>query len=354
MSRLFSSLTLRGTTMRNRVWVSPMCQYSSRDGHPTDWHLVHLGAFARGGAGLVMSEATAVVPEGRISPLDAGIWNDEQGADYERITAFVREQGAVPGIQLAHAGRKASTRAPWLGRGYVPPEEGGWPTVGPSPVGYADWPAPRELTADELTRLPARWAEAARRAVDAGFEVAEIHAAHGYLLHEFLSPLTNRRTDAWGGDLTGRSRLLVEVVDAVRAVWPDDRPLFVRLSATDWVEGGLTVDEVAEVAGELAGHGVDLVDVSSGGNSPDQQITSLEPGYQVPFATRVARASGLPVAAVGLITEPRQAEKILADGEADAVFLARELLRNPHWAQHAATELGADVHWPDQYLRARP
>ena len=353
MSRLFSPLTLRGTTFDNRVWVSPMCQYSSHDGRPTDWHLVHLGAFAQGGAGLVMTEATAVVPEGRISPVDAGIWNDEQAADYERIVAFVRGQGAVPGIQLAHAGRKASTRAPWLGRGYVPVAEGGWETVGPSPLGYADWPAPRELTADELTALPARWAVAARRAVEAGFEVAEIHAAHGYLLHEFLSPLTNRRTDAWGGDLAGRSRLLVEVVDAVRSVWPDDRPLFVRLSATDWVEGGLTVDDVAEVARTLAGHGVDLVDVSSGGNSPDQQIT-LEPGYQVPFATRVAQVSGLPVAAVGLITEPRQAEKIVADGEADAVFLARALLRDPHWAQRAATELGADVRWPDQYLRARP
>jgi 2,4-dienoyl-CoA reductase-like NADH-dependent reductase (Old Yellow Enzyme family) len=353
VSRLFSPLTLRGTTFGNRVWVSPMCQYSSHDGRPTDWHLVHLGAFAQGGAGLVMTEATAVVPEGRISPVDAGIWNDTQAADYERITAFIRGQGSVPGIQLAHAGRKASTRAPWLGRGYVPVGEGGWETVGPSPVGYADWPAPRELTADELTALPAQWAAAARRALTAGFEVVEIHGAHGYLLHEFLSPLTNRRTDAWGGDLAGRARLLVEVVDAVRAVWPDDRPLFVRLSATDWVEGGLTVDEVAEVAATLAAHGVDLLDVSTGGNSPDQQIM-LEPGYQVPFATRVKRESGVPVGAVGLITEPRQAEKIVADGEADAVFLARELLRNPHWAQQAATELGADVHWPDQYLRARP
>jgi 2,4-dienoyl-CoA reductase-like NADH-dependent reductase (Old Yellow Enzyme family) len=350
---LFSPLTLRGTTFRNRVWVSPMCQYTSHDGRPTDWHLVHLGSFARGGAGLVMTEATAVVDEGRISPQDAGIWNDEQAADYERIVDFVRGQGAVPGIQLAHAGRKASTRAPWLGRGYVPPAEGGWETVGASPVGYADWPAPRELTADELTELPGQWAAAARRALEAGFEVAEIHGAHGYLLHQFLSPLSNRRTDGWGGDLAGRSRLLVEVVDAVRAVWPDDRPLLVRLSATDWVDGGLTVDEVAQVATRLARHGVDLLDVSSGGNSPDQQI-AVEPGYQVRFASRLKQESGLPVAAVGLITEPRQAEKIVADGEADAVFLARELLRNPHWAQHAAAELGAEVYWPDQYLRARP
>jgi 2,4-dienoyl-CoA reductase-like NADH-dependent reductase (Old Yellow Enzyme family) len=352
VSRLFSPLTLRGTTFRNRVWVSPMCQYSSVDGRPGDWHLVHLGAFAQGGAGLVMTEATAVVPEGRISPQDAGIWNDEQAADYERIAAFIAGQGAVPGIQLAHAGRKASTRAPWLGRGYVPVEEGGWQTVGPSPAGYADWPAPRELTAAELTELPGLWAAAARRALAAGFQVAEIHAAHGYLLHEFLSPLSNRRMDDWGGGLAGRSRLLVEVVDAVRAVWPEDRPLFVRLSGSDWVAGGLDIDEVAEVTAGLAGRGVDLVDVSSGGNSPDQQIPT-GPGYQVPFAARVKQTSGLPVAAVGLITEPRQADKVLVDGEADAVFLARELLRNPHWPQLAAAELDAEVYWPEQYLRAR-
>jgi 2,4-dienoyl-CoA reductase-like NADH-dependent reductase (Old Yellow Enzyme family) len=353
VSRLFSPLTLRGTTFRNRAWVSPMCQYSSTDGRPNDWHLVHLGAFAQGGAGLVMTEATAVVPEGRISPEDAGIWNDDQAADYQRITAFVRSQGAVPGIQLAHAGRKASTRAPWRGRGYVPLEEGGWETVGPSPIGYADWPAPRELTAAELTELPGRWALAAQRALEAGFEVAEVHGAHGYLLHQFLSPLSNRRTDRWGGDLTGRSRLLIDVVDAVRDVWPDDRPVFVRLSATDWVPGGLEVDDVATVATRLADRGVDLVDVSSGGISPDQQVTS-GPGYQVPFAARIKEVSGLPVGAVGMITEARYADKILADGEADAVFLGRELLRNPHWPQLAAAELGDDVYWPDQYLRARP
>jgi 2,4-dienoyl-CoA reductase-like NADH-dependent reductase (Old Yellow Enzyme family) len=356
VSSLFSSLTLRGTTFRNRVWVSPMCMYSSVDGHPTDWHLVHLGAFAQGGAALVLTAATAVVPEGRISPEDAGIWNDGQAADYERITAFVRSQGSVPGIRLAHAGRKASTRAPWRGRGYVDPTDGGWETVGPSAVGYADWPVPRELTAEELTALPGLWADAARRSLRAGFEVAEVHAAHGYLLHQSLSPLSNRRTDAWGGDLAGRSRLLVEVVDAVRDVWPDDKPLFVRLSATDWVAGGLVADEVAEVAARLAERGVDLVDVSSGGLSPDQQVET-GPGYQVSFATRVREVSGLPVAAVGLITEPRQAEKIVADGEADAVLLARELLRNPHWAQQAAAELGAPddaVRWPEQYLRARP
>jgi 2,4-dienoyl-CoA reductase-like NADH-dependent reductase (Old Yellow Enzyme family) len=330
-----------------------MCQYSSVDGRPSDWHLVHLGSFARGGAGLVMAEATAVTPEGRISPHDAGIWDDAQAADYRRITHFVHGQGAAAGIQLAHAGRKASTRRPWDGRGYVPDAEGGWQTVGASAIGYADWPAPRELTAEELVAHPGAWADAARRALAAGFDVAEIHAAHGYLLHQFLSPLTNRRTDAWGGDLAGRSRLLLAVVDAVREVWPDDQPVFVRISATDWVAGGLDLDETEQVARMLADHGVDLVDVSSGGNSPDQQIT-LEPGYQVPLATSIRRASGLPVAAVGLITEPQQAEKIVSDGEADAVFLARELLRDPHWPQRAAEALGADAYWPDQYLRARP
>jgi 2,4-dienoyl-CoA reductase-like NADH-dependent reductase (Old Yellow Enzyme family) len=353
VSTLFEPLTLRGTTFRNRVWVSPMCQYSSVDGRPSDWHLVHLGSFAQGGAGLVMSEATAVTPEGRISPQDAGLWNDDQAADYRRITDFVHRQGAVTGIQLAHAGRKASTRAPWLGRGYVPVAEGGWQTVGASEVGYADWPAPHELTDEELTAHPQAWADAASRAVDAGYDVAEIHAAHGYLLHQFLSPLSNRRTDGWGGDLAGRSRLLLDVVDAVRAVWPDDRPVLVRVSATDWVEGGLDLDETTEVARTLADHGVDLIDVSSGGNSPDQQITT-GPGYQVPFAARIRQASGLPVAAVGMITEPQQAEKIVGSGEADAVFLARELLRDPHFAQRAAEALGAETYWPDQYLRARP
>jgi 2,4-dienoyl-CoA reductase-like NADH-dependent reductase (Old Yellow Enzyme family) len=353
VSRLFEPLTLRGTTFRNRVWVSPMCQYSSVDGRPSDWHLVHLGSFARGGAGLVMTEATAVTADGRISPQDAGIWTDEQAADYRRITDFVHGQGALAGIQLAHAGRKASTRRPWEGRGYVPPAEGGWQTVGPSPVGYADWPAPRELTAEELVAHPGAWADAARRALTAGFDVAEIHAAHGYLLHQLLSPLTNRRTDAWGGDLAGRARLVLSVVDAVREVWPDDRPVLVRISATDWVEGGLDLDDTEQVGRMLAEHGADLVDVSSGGNSPDQEVAT-GPGYQVPFATRIRRASGLPVAAVGLITEPQQAEKIVADGEADAVFLARELLRDPHWPQRAAEALGADAYWPDQYLRARP
>ena len=353
MSTLFSPLTLRGTTFRNRAWVAPMCQYSSVDGHPTDWHLVHLGGLARGGAGLVISEATAVTPEGRISPQDAGIWNDAQAADYRRITDFIRAQGAVPGIQLAHAGRKASVAAPWLGGGPVDAAGGGWQTVGASPVGYGDWPAPTELSVPQLTEVVDGFAAAAVRALAAGFEVAELHGAHGYLLHQFLSPLSNRRTDAYGGDLAGRSRLLVEVVDAVRAVWPDDQPLFVRLSATDWVDGGLTPAEVVEVSKNLAGHGVDLIDVSSGGNSPQQQIT-VGPGYQVPFARAVREGSGLPVAAVGLITEPAQAEQILVDGSADAIALARVLLREPSWPQRAARELGDEAYWAPQYERGKP
>ena len=353
VSRLLSPLTLRGTTFRNRIWVSPMCQYSSVDGHPTDWHLVHLGAFARGGAALVFTEATAVTPEGRISPQDAGIWTDAQAHDCRRITAFIKGQGAVPGIQLAHAGRKASVAPPWIGGGVVPAADGGWQPVGPSPVAFGDHAVPKELTVGEIEQLVKAWARAAQRAVTAGFEVAEIHAAHGYLLHEFLSPLSNHRADAYGGDLAGRSRLLIEVVDAVRAVWPEDQPLFVRVSASDWLDGGLTVDDVAEVAVELRAHGVDLIDVSSGGNSPDQQIV-LGPGYQVPFARTIRERSELPVGAVGVITEPAQAEAVLADSSADAIFLARALLREPSWPQRAAYELGDDVYWAPQYERARP
>ncbi|MGI5183483.1 NADH:flavin oxidoreductase/NADH oxidase [Dactylosporangium sp. CA-152071] len=353
MSRLFAPVTLRGVTFPNRVWAAPMCQYSSADGHPTDWHLVHLGGIARGGAGAVIAEATAVRPDGRITPQDAGIWSDGQAADYARITAFIRGQGSVPGIQLAHAGRKASTFAPWRGKGSVPATEGGWPTVAPSAVPFDGFATPAELSTGEIGALVRDWAAAARRAVDAGFEVVEVHAAHGYLLHEFLSPLSNLRADAYGGDLAGRSRLLLEVVDAVRGAVPDRLPLLVRVSATDWVEGGLTVDEVAEVAAVLAGHGVDLVDVSSGGNHAGQQIV-VGPGYQVPFARAVRERSGLPVGAVGLITEPAQAEKILAEESADVVSLGRALLREPSWPQRAALELGDDVAWPPQYRAGRP
>jgi 2,4-dienoyl-CoA reductase-like NADH-dependent reductase (Old Yellow Enzyme family) len=353
-SHLFTPLTLRGTTFRNRVFVSPMCEYSAIDGVPQDWHLVHLGSFARGGAGLVFTEATAVSPEGRISPQDTGIWNDEQAEAWRRIVRFVRSQEAVPGIQLAHAGRKASTAPPWTGGGYVEPESGGWKeVVAPSAVAFGELPAPHELDLDEIAGIVDDFRAAARRALNVGFEVAEVHGAHGYLLHEFLSPLSNRRTDDYGGGFENRVRLVLEVVDAVRAVWPEDKPVFARLSATDWVEGGWTADDTVALARLLAQHGVDLVDCSSGGASPEQSVP-LGPGYQVPFASRVRREAGVATGAVGLITEPEQAEKVIASGDADAVLLARALLRDPHWALRAAHELGAEVRWPPQYLRAKP
>ncbi len=354
MTRLFEPLVLRGTTFRNRAWVSPMCQYSSIDGRLTDWHLAHLGSFARGGAGLVLTEASAVTPEGRISPYDAGLWNDDQAADWQRITAFVAGQGAVPGIQLAHAGRKGSTQRPEDGNGYVEPEDGGWQTVAPSPLPHGQWPAPKELSVAEIGDVVRAFADAAVRADGAGFEVAEVHAAHGYLLHEFLSPLSNERADEYGGDLRGRSRALREVVAAVRAVWPERKPLLVRLSATDWAEGGWSVEETVAVSRDLRELSVDLVDVSSGGNVPQQQI-QVGPGYQVPFARAVREGAGIATGAVGLITEAGQAEQVLADGSAVAVLLARALLRQPHWPLLAAAELGAEVdYWPRQYRRAQP
>jgi 2,4-dienoyl-CoA reductase-like NADH-dependent reductase (Old Yellow Enzyme family) len=352
MSRLFSPLTLRKTTFRNRVWVAPMCQYSSVEGYPNDWHLVHLGALSRGGAGLVMQEATSVTPEGRITPADAGIWEDGQVDAYMPITQFIRAQGAVPGIQLAHAGRKASTEQPWVGDGYVEIGQGGWETEGPSPVPFGDWPPPRELSTDDIQGLVRAFADAAGRALEAGYAVAEIHGAHGYLLHQFLSPLANQRTDDYGGDLEGRSRFLVQVVDAVRAVWPEGRPLFVRLSATDWSPGGWDVEETVELSRRLVTHGVDLIDVTSGGLVPGARI-EVEPGYQVPFARAVREGSGLPVSAVGLIVAPEQADQILVNQAADAVMLARQLLRNPHWPWQAARALGDDVPWPQQYVGAR-
>ncbi|MYS24162.1 2,4-dienoyl-CoA reductase [Streptomyces sp. DvalAA-14] len=352
MSRLFTPLTLRDTTMPNRVWVAPMCQYSSVDGYPKDWHLVHLGSMARGGAGLVIQEATAVVPEGRITPADAGIWEDGQAAAYQRITDFIHSQGAVSGIQLSHAGRKASTTQPWRGHDYVEPADGGWQTVGASPVAFGDWPAPKELSADEILRLVQAFGAATRRALAAGFKVVEIHAAHGYLLHQFLSPITNHRTDEYGGDLDGRSRLLIQVTDAVREQWPHDRPLFVRFSASDWIDGGWTPEETVDVARRLVSHGVDLIDVTSGGLDLRARIEA-EPGYQVPFARTVREGSGLPVSAVGLITSPEQADQILVDRSADAIMLARELLRNPTWPLRAAHILGDEVPWPQQYERGR-
>lgn len=356
MSLLFEPLTLRGTTVRNRVWLAPMCQYSveAQDGVPTDWHLVNLGSFARGGFGLVLTEATAVVPEGRISPQDTGIWDDAQAEAWARVAAFVRSQGSVAGMQLAHAGRKASTYRPFPGEpaGTVPASEGGWTTVAPSAVAFEGYAEPRELDADELAGLPQAFADAAARALAAGFETVEVHAAHGYLLHQLLSPLSNRRTDAWGGSFENRTRATREVVAAVREVWPDDQPLLVRLSATDWVEGGWDVEQTVELSRRLRELGADLVDVSSGGLDARQQI-SAEPGYQVPFA-RAVREAGVPAGAVGLITEPAQAEKVLAEGDADVVLLARAALREPHWPLRAAHELGLsrrETPYPPQYVR---
>ena len=351
-SRLFEPLTLRGTTFANRVWLAPMCQYSAVDGVVNDWHLVHLGARAVGGFGLLLTEAAAVVPEGRITPQDAGIWTDEQAVAWGRIVDFVHARGALIGIQLAHAGRKASTYRPWGSRrGTIAADDGGWATVAPSPIAFPGYAAPVALTAAQVAEIPGAFAAAALRAEAAGFDVVEIHAAHGYLLHEFLSPLSNERSDEYGGALENRARLLVEVVDAVRAVWPQDKPVLVRFSATDWTDGGLTVDEVTQVAKELAGHGVDLVDVSTGGNVP--ATIPLGPGYQVPAARAVRAGSGLPVSAVGLITTATQAEQVLADDAADVVMIARAGLRDPMWPLRAAAELAAasEVEWQPQYQR---
>ena len=354
MSALFSPLTLRGTTFRNRAWVSPMCQYSAEDGMPGDWHLVNLGARAVGGAGLVLTEASAVSPEGRISPQDTGFWSDAQADAWGRVFRFVQSQGAAVGVQLAHAGRKASTPRPWeQDRSVVPSEHGGWETVGTSPVPFGRYPAPRELSVAELAVVRQDFADAAVRAHAVGADVVELHAAHGYLLHTFLSPLSNTRTDGYGGDFTGRTRFAIEVTEAVREVWPEDKPLFFRISASDWAEGGWTLEETVELGKLLADRGVDLMDCSSGGLTMDQQIT-VGPGYQVPFAAAVRAGSGLPTGAVGMITDAQQAERILVDGEADAILLGRELLRDPHWPLRAAHELGVDVTWPDQYVRARP
>ncbi|ROS76571.1 NADH:flavin oxidoreductase/NADH oxidase [Cellulomonas sp. PhB143] len=339
MTHLFQPLTLRGLTIPNRIWLAPMCQYSSVDGLPGDWHLVHLGARAGGGFGLILTEAAAVVPEGRISPQDAGIWDDAQRDAWARVVAFVQERGSRIGVQLAHAGRKASTYRPWAQqRGSVAPDDGGWATQGPSPEPYPGFADPQEMSPKEIAAVPRQFADAARRADEAGFDVVEVHAAHGYLLHQFLSPLSNLREDGYGGTLENRSRLLVEVVDAVRAAWPEDKPLLVRLSATEWRDDGLGVDDVAAVSRVLAEHGVDLVDVSSGGNVPAQ--IPVGPGYQVPAARRVREGAGLPVSAVGLITTAAQAEQTLVTGAADAVMIGREGLRDPMWPLRAAAELG--------------
>ncbi len=355
MPHLFDSFTIRDLEFSNRVFVSPMCEYSSVDGYANDWHLVHLGSRAVGGAGLVLTEATAVLPEGRISPQDLGLWKDEHVDFLKRIVSFIHEQGSVAGMQLAHAGRKASTRRPWEGDGVVPETEGGWQNVmAPSAIRFADnYPTPQALTVDGIQQVVRAFADAARRACDAGFRVIEIHAAHGYLIHEFLSPLSNHRDDSYGGSFENRTRLIREIVTAVRSSWPKGAPLFVRISASDWVEGGWDLEQSIELARSLKQLGVDLIDCSSGGTVPHAKIPA-GPGYQTPFAQRIRHEAEILTGAVGMITSAVQAEQIIGTGQADAIVIAREFLRDPYWPLRAAKELGQSISWPVQYLRAAP
>jgi 2,4-dienoyl-CoA reductase-like NADH-dependent reductase (Old Yellow Enzyme family) len=352
MSKLFSPLTIKNTTFKNRIVMSPMCQYSATDGFSNDWHLVHLGSRAAGGSGLIITEATAVSPEGRISPGDIGLWSDDHIGGLKRIVNFIHQYGAVAGIQLAHAGRKASGAVPWEGKGQLGVKTGGWQTVAPSDIPFTDGNMiPEPLSKEGIHKVASDFKAAANRALAAGFDVIEIHGAHGYLLHEFLSPLSNQRSDEYGGSFENRTRLFLEVIDAVKSVWPAGNPLFVRISVTDWTEGGWTLEESVRLAIILKDAGVDLIDCSSGGNVYNASIP-VSPGYQVPFSAEV-RKTGILTGAVGLITTARQAESILQEENADLVLLARELLRNPYFPLFAARELGVDIKWPRQYLRAK-
>jgi len=354
MANLFESLRLRSVELPHRILVSPMCQYSARDGLATEWHLVHLGSRAVGRAAAVFCEATAVTATGRISPVDLGLWSDFHVEPLRRAFAFVEQQGAVPGIQLAHAGRKASTSEPWKGGRPLSPQEGGWtPILGPSALAFNDgYQVPHELTGDEIASLVESFAAAARRAEATGARIIEIHAAHGYLLHSFLSPLSNHRSDSYGGSFNKRIRLVCEVVTAVRKVWPEKYPLFIRISATDWIEGGWTIEESVALTQVLRTLGIDLVDCSSGGVVPGARIP-LGPGYQVQFAERIRREAGVAAGAVGMITDPGQADAIISSGQADVVFLARQFLRDPYWPLTASRALGHDLQWPPQYERAK-
>ena len=354
MAHLFQPLRLRSLELANRIAVSPMCQYSCIDGLANEWHLVHLGGRAVGKAALVMAEATAVTPEGRISPKDLGIWSDAHIEPLERAFSFVAQQGSVPGIQLAHAGRKASTSEPWKGGRPLSPEEGGWtPIFAPSAIAFNEgFQVPHALTAAQIAGIAEAFANAAKRAEAAGAKVVEIHSAHGYLLHSFLSPLSNHRQDEYGGSFEDRTRALREVITAVRKVWPEQYPLFVRISASDWVDGGWTVEDSVALAKILKSSGVDVVDCSSGGAVPYAKIP-MEPGYQVPFAQRIRGEAEIATGAVGMITDPAQADQIIRNGQADLVFLARQLLREPYWPLHAARVLGHDIQWPSQYERAK-
>jgi 2,4-dienoyl-CoA reductase-like NADH-dependent reductase (Old Yellow Enzyme family) len=354
MPHLFDPLTLRGLTLTHRALVSPMCQYSSTDGFANDWHVVHLGSRAVGGAALVFTEATAVTAEGRISPEDLGIWRDDHVEPLRRIVEFIHGQRTAAGMQIAHAGRKGSTAAPWNGGLGVAAPSGGWQPVGPTAEPFTSgYPVPRPLATDDIPAIVEAFRRAAGRALAAGFDVVEVHAAHGYLIHQFLSPLVNTRTDQYGGPFANRARLCLEIVDAVRAVWPERLPVFVRISATDWAPGGWDLDQSVELSRLLRERGVDLVDCSSGGAVPYAQM-AIGPGYQVPFAERIRRDAHVATGAVGLITTAPQAEEIIVNGRADCVLMARELLRQPYWPEQAAPELGRQIPWPRQYLRAAP
>jgi 2,4-dienoyl-CoA reductase-like NADH-dependent reductase (Old Yellow Enzyme family) len=354
MAHLFDPLPLRSLTLASRIVVSPMCEYSSEDGFSNDWHLVHLGSRAVGGAALVLTEATAVTPEGRISPQDLGIYRDEHVEGLARIVAFIHAQRTYAGVQLAHAGRKGSTGRPWDSVTTVPPSAGGWQPIGPAAAPFdGDYPVPRAMTDADMAGVVEAFVQATHRALAAGFDVIELHAAHGYLLHQFLSPLINDRSDRYGGSFDNRIRLCLEVVAAVRGAWPERLPLFVRLSATDWAPGGWNIEESIALSRRLRDLGVDLVDCSSGGAVPNVRIP-LGPGYQTEFAERIRREAGIPTGAVGLITEAAQADEIVRAGRADCVLLARELLRDPYFPLRAARELGQTVPWPRQYLRAGP
>ncbi len=353
MNRLFTPLKIKDVELKNRIAVSPMCQYSSVDGMPTDWHFVHLGTRAVGGSGLVMMEATAVSPEGRISPDDAGIWSDKHTEAYKKITSFITSQNCIAGIQLAHAGRKASTYSPWKGKGKVESKDGGWQTIAPSAIPFADnYPHPEEMTRNDIRMVINQFKDAAIRGLNAGFNLIELHMAHGYLVHEFLSPLSNNRNDEYGGSLENRCRIALEIAEKVRESIPESIPLFVRISASDWKENSWDADQSVILASRLKDVGVDLIDCSSGGNIADAQIQA-GPGYQVPFAEKIKKEADIMTGAVGFITSPVQAETIIRTGQADLVFLAKEMLRDPYWPLHAAKELKVDVEWPDQYLRAK-
>lgn len=353
MSKLFEPLAIRSITLKNRIVVSPMCQYSSVDGFANDWHLVHLGSRAVGGAGLIITEACAVSPEGRISPQDLGIWKDDHIDQLKKITAFIEKQGAVPGIQLAHAGRKASSTPPWTGGKQLAFDDGGWQILAPSEIPFKEGTlVPAALTEKGIEQVIEDFKKAAERSLEAGFKVIELHGAHGYLLHEFFSPLSNTREDAYGGSFENRTRILFEVITAVQSVWPSTLPLFVRISATDWVEGGWDLTESVKLSKLLKDAGVDVIDSSSGGNASHQKIP-IGPGYQVPFAKEIKKETGILTGAVGMITSAQQAEEILNNDDADLIIIAREFLRDPYFPLHAAKELGDDIAWPLQYERAK-